>query len=127
MRRHPCSVLAAALVLTILAPAAPAQQPLTAREAAALRAIRSANARAVANLERTSSHRPYGDSDLPGDPSYRRGPVAPPPREVERPNFYAQPHTYYSGMRPGQHANANVGGGRGGHICVPNRGAFLSR
>jgi hypothetical protein len=126
MRRHLWSVLALGLGSSILAPAVLAQQPLSSREAAALRAIRSANARAVANLEWTSAHRPYAASDLPGDPSYSRSPVAAPPREVERPNFYGQPHTYYSGMRPGQHPNANVGG-RGGHICVPGRGSFMYR
>jgi hypothetical protein len=126
MRRHVLSSIVAAFGLTILAPGAPAQQPPSSREAAALRAIRSAHARAAADLEWTSSHRPYAGSDLPDDQPYTRRPVAAPPREVERPNFYAQPHNYYSGMRPGQHTNANVGG-RGGHICTPGRGAFLYR
>jgi hypothetical protein len=120
MRLDPPALLAAALGLSTLAPNAPAQEPLRPREAAALRAMRAAQARWDTGLQRTSATRPVG-----GDPSYVREPAAAPPRAVARPNFYAEPHTYYSGMRSGQHPNANYISP--GTLCVPGRRAFLYR
>jgi hypothetical protein len=72
---------------------------------------------------------PYSSQAVQAQPraarsSWQQGPqraASPPPGMVR-----STPYTYYPGMRPEQHPNANTAQiTRGGHICIPSRGQFF--